>query len=232
MTAAVVTVGTVARLSVREVSRRRMVVVLAVAQPLCFYLARHDLTGQSVRMLTLGIAWAVSTLTAFVVIGARRVDPRLRLTGAPAVSLAGGRLLAMSFAGVLLALGYWGLVAVDQDVRRLPAVGPMMLVTALVAAPFGSLVAALLPRELEVALALLTVAAVQMLADPAGMLAKLLPFWSAREIGTYAVDPVGVDYLQRGLLHAAVTWTACTAGTLAILAWRLRVARYPEPPPR
>ena len=230
MTAAVASMGTVARLSAREVSRRRTVVLLVVAQPLCFYLARHGLAGQSVRMLTLGIAWAISTLTLFVVIGARRVDPRLRLTGASALSLVGGRLLAMSLGGVALALGYWALVSVDQDVRRPWAVGPMMLVTALVAAPFGSLVAALLPRELDGALGLLTVVAVQMLADPAGTPAKALPFWSAREIGTYAIDPVGADYLARGLLHAAVTWTVCLAGTWAVFAWRLRLARYPEPP--
>jgi len=231
VTAAVASAGAVARLSVREVSRRRTVVVLVVALPLSFYLARHDLAGQSVRMLTLGIGWAISTLTLFVVIGARRVDPRLRLTGAPAASLVGGRLLAMSAGGVALALGFWVLVALDQDVARLWAVGPMMLVTALVAAPFGSLVAALLPRELEGALGLLTIVAVQMLADPAGTTAKLLPFWSAREIGTYAIDPVGSDYLARGLVHAAVTWTACLAVTWAVFAWRLRLARYPEPPP-
>jgi hypothetical protein len=230
VTAAAFTVGTVARLSAREVSRRRTVVLLVVTQPLWFYLVRHDLQGQSVRFLTLGIAWAISTLTLFVVIGARRVDPRLRLTGASAVSLVGGRLLAMSLGGVALALGYWGLVLVDQDVRRPWAVGAMMLVTGLIAAPFGSLVAALLPRELEGAIALLTVAAVQMLANPAGTAAKVLPFWSAREIGTYAIDPVGADYLWRGLLHAGVTWTVCMAGTLAVYAWRLRVARYPEPP--
>jgi hypothetical protein len=225
VTAAVV----VARLSAREVSRRRTVVVLVVALPLWFYLVRHDLAGQSVRMLTIGIAWAISTLTLFVVIGARRVDPRLRLTGASAASLVGGRLLAMSLGGVALAAGYWVLVALDQELRRLWAVVPMMLCTALVAAPFGSLVAALLPREIEGTLALFSVAAVQMLADPAGFVAKLLPFWSARELGTYAVDPVGADYLWRGLAHFAVTWLVCTVGTLAIFAWRLRVVRYPEP---
>ena len=86
---------------------------------------------------------------------------------------------------------FWGLVGPDQDVLRPWAVGLMMLVTALVAAPFGSLVGALLPRELEGALALLSVSAVSMLADPAGAVAKLMPFWSSREIGTYAVDGGG-----------------------------------------
>ncbi len=38
-----------------------------------------------------------------------------------------------------------------------------------------------------------------MLADPAGTLAKFLPFWSGREIGTYAIDPVGVGWSQQRL---------------------------------
>jgi hypothetical protein len=92
-------------------------------------------------------------------------------------------------------------------------------------------VGALLPRELEGALALFTVATLQMLADPAGTLARLLPFWSARELGTYAIDPVDGGYLTRGVLHAAATWTLCTAVTLLLFRWRLRLARYPEPAP-
>jgi hypothetical protein len=219
----------VARLSAREVSRRRTVVALVVLLPFWFYLVRHDLAGQSTRMLTIGIAWAISTLTLFVVIGARRVDPRLRLTGASAVSLVAGRLVAMTAGGVLLALAYWALVVADQDVNRPWALGPMMLLTACVAAPFGSLVGALLPRELEGALALFTVAAITMLADPAGTLAKFLPFWSSRELGTYAIDPVDAGYLTRGLAHAAATWLVCVLVTLAVSSRRLRLAKYPEP---
>jgi hypothetical protein len=94
------------------------------------------------RMLAIGIAWAISTLTLFVVIGARRVDPRLRLTGAPSAALVGGRLAAMTVGGLALAAAYWLLVVVDQDVGRPWAVGPLMLLTAVVAAPFGALVGA------------------------------------------------------------------------------------------
>ncbi|MEV6299957.1 hypothetical protein AB0M02_11205 [Actinoplanes sp. NPDC051861] len=220
----------VAGLSAREMSRRWTALLLVVSLPLWFYLARRqDLSGQSTRALTLGIGWAVSTLTLFVVNAARGVDPRLRLSGASVAGIIGGRLLAMTGAGALLALGYWTLVAVDLDMLHLWAAGPMMLVTALVAAPFGSLVGALLPRELEGALALLSVSAVSMLADPAGTVAKFMPFWSAREIGTYAIDGGPLDLVWRGLAHAGVVWLLCTTGTLAIFAWRLRVAHYPEP---
>ena len=105
----------------------------------------------------------------------------------------------------------------------------MMVVTAAVAAPLGSLIGAVLPRELEGAFALFSLSAVQMLADPGRLVAKLLPFWSSREIGNYAIDGGGVDLVWRGMAHAGVVWLLCTAGTLGIFAWRLRVARYPEP---
>jgi hypothetical protein len=219
----------VAGLSAREVSRRRAALVLVVALPLWFYLVRRDLAGQSTRMLTLGIGWSVSTLTLFVVNASRSVDPRLRLTGASVGSLIGGRLLAMSGVGVAITAGYFVLVAADQNLPHLWAAGLMMLITALVAAPFGSLIGAILPRELEGALALLSVSAVQMLADPAGLAAKLMPFWSAREIGTYAVDGGGLALLWRGLAHGGAVWLLCVGVTLGVFRWRYRLARYEEP---
>jgi hypothetical protein len=219
----------VAGLTAREVSRRRTVVLLVVLLPLWFYLARRGLPGQSTRSLTLGIGWAVSTLTLFVGNAARGLDPRLRLTGASVAALVGGRLLAMTGAGVTLALGYWLMVGLVQDVRRPWAIGPLMLVSAVVAPPLGTLIGALLPGDLEGALALLTIVAVQMLADPQGTASRLMPFWSAREVGNYAIDATSVADLWAGLLHAGVWWLLATAGSLAIFAWRLRIARYREP---
>ncbi|WP_328477723.1 ABC transporter permease [Actinoplanes sp. NBC_00393] len=219
----------VAGLSAREMSRRWTALLLLISLPLWFYLVRRDLAGQSTRMLALGIGWAVSTLTLFVVNAARGVDPRLRLSGASVAGIIGGRLIAMTGAGTVLALGYFALAALDQDILHPWAAALMMLVTTLVAAPFGSLVGALLPRELEGALALLSVCAVQMLADPAGLVAKFMPFWAAREIGTYAIDGGPIDMVWRGLGHAALIWLLCTGITLAVFARRLRVARYPEP---
>lgn len=219
----------VARLSALEVSRRRAALLLVITLPFWFYLVRRDLSGQSTRALTLGIGWAISTLTLFVVNASRGVDPRLRLTGASVTGIIAGRLLAMTGAGMVLALGYWTMVAVDQDLPHLWAAGVMMLVSALVAAPVGSLIGAILPRELDGALALLSISSVQMLADPSGLIAKLMPFWSAREVGNYAVDGGSIDLVWRGLTHAGVTWLICVLGTLAVFHWRLRLVRYPEP---
>ena len=220
---------TVATLSAREVARRRTALLLVSTLPLWFYLVRRDLPGQSVRLLTLGIAWAISTLTLFVVNGSRSVDPRLRLGGASVVGVIGGRLLAMTGAGVTLALAYFAVAYADQDLRRPWVTCLMMVLTATLAAPVGALVAALLPRELEGALALLSISAVEMLADPAGTVARFLPFWSARELGTYVIDNAGADYLWRALAHAAAVWLICTGLTYLLFARRLRIHRYPEP---
>ena len=219
----------VAALSAREVGRRRVALGLMVTLPLWFYLLRRDAEGQSIRLLALGMGWAVSALTLFVVNASRGVDPRLRLTGASTLDVIGGRLLALTGGGMVLALGYWALVLADQRPDRPWAAGLMMVLTAVIAAPLGSLVAALLPRELEGALALLSISAVQMLADPSTLAAHLMPFWSFRELGTYVVDGADSGYLWRALLHAAVTWLICAGGTYALFAWRLRLPRYPEP---
>jgi len=219
----------VAALSAREVGRRRVALALMVTLPLWFYLLRRDVEGQSIRMLTLGMGWAVSALTLFVVNGSRSVDPRLRLTGASTLDVIGGRLLALTGSGVILSLAYWALVLADQRPDRPWTAGLMMVLTAVIAAPLGSLVAALLPRELEGALALLSICAVQMLADPLTLAAHLMPFWSFRELATYVVDDADSGYLWRALLHAAVTWLICAGGTYALFAWRLRLPRYPEP---
>jgi len=79
-------------------------------------------------------------------------------------------------------------------------------VTVIVAAPFGLALSALLPRELEGMLVLLTVVAMQMMLNPDGTAARLLPFWFSREIGNYAIErDAGPVHVERGLLHAAVT---------------------------
>jgi hypothetical protein len=218
---------TIARMSLREVARRRGVVILMIMLPLSFYLVRRDLPGQSIRFLALGIAWAVSTLSLF---GA--CTARLRLSGLTARHLVVGRLMAMLTCGMVLAIGYFAIVVIDQHVQRMWAVGLLLATTVLVAAPIGFLIAAVLSRELEGALALLVVVSTQMLADPAGSIAPWLPFWSTRELATYAIDGTGQDYLARGLLHAALVFAVTLIAATAITAVRLRIARMPEPPSR
>ncbi len=118
---------------------------------------------------------------------------------------------------------------IDQDVRRSWGVAVMLTVTVAVAAPLGAAIAAVTARELEGALGLLTVVGMQMLADPAGQIAKVLPLWSTRSLGTYAIDATGRADLLGGLAHAALVIALALAITLVTLARRLRVHHWPPP---
>jgi hypothetical protein len=219
----------VARLTLREITRRRTVLALLLLLPVSFYGARRDLQGQSIRMLVLGLGWAIATLAFFTASSARAIDLRLRMAGMPVTTLVLGRQLAMTGAGLVLAAANAVLIAVDQDVRRYQAVLLMLLVTVLIAAPLGATLAAVMPRELEGALALVVVLATQMIADPAGTLAKCLPFWSTREVASYAIDPVDVGYLTRGLVHGAITLVVLMTVALGAASIRLRLIRLPAP---
>lgn len=221
----------IAEMALRELTRRRTVLVLLVLLPLGFYLGRRDATGQSVRFLVLGLGWAVSTLSLFSTLGARDLDRRLRLCGGKARDLAMGRGLAVVGVGVVLAGLYAVLVAVDQDVRWYPGVLINLALAVLIGAPLGALLGTVLPRELEGTLALLVILAVQFLADPETVLAKLLPFWSLREISTYAIDDVDPGYLERGLWHGLVVVVVLWLAAGLASALRVRLVRLPEPIP-
>lgn len=221
----------IAGTSLRELTRRRAALLLVIALPLAFYAARSDEPGQAVRFLALGVGWAVATLALFSHVGSRHLDRRLAVVGASPTALLLGRQLALLGTGFTIAGAYLVLVAVAQDVERLWAVALLLGTTVLVAAPLGAVVSLALPRELEGALALLAVMATQMLADPEGTLAKVLPLWSTRELTTYAVDATGEEFLHRGLLHFAAAFALCACGAWAAAVVRLRPSTPPEPVP-
>ena len=210
----------VAEMTVRGIARRRASLALLLALPLLFYLVRHDLPGQSVRFLALGLAWAASTLALFAALAARESEPRLRLSGWSWRALVGGRVAGLLAVTVLLALAYLALVAVDRQVDRTPAVGLMLAVTACTGVVVGTALGAAVRRELEGALALFIIAGLQFMADPPTLLAHLLPFWSTRELGTWAIDGPDAASLGAALIHAGATLLLGAAIIVALTARR------------
>lgn len=214
---------TVAELALREILRRRSVLVILTLLPLAFYFSRReDHLGQSIRFVCLGIGWALSTAALFAGSAARGIEPRLRLSGYRAHHLHLGRLVALWTVGVGLSVPYFVLIRFDQHDVRYAAIGLIMMLTVAVAAPFGLALSAVLPRELEGTLVLLTVVGLQMIMDPAGAASRLLPFWFSREIGTYAIDHTDDGYLTRGLVHGIVLTLALTALVAVASGIRLR----------
>jgi hypothetical protein len=216
---------TITEMTVRGVTRRRAAALLMLALPLAFYLVRHDLPGQSVRFLAIGLAWAASTLALFAALGARAGEPRLVVAGWSPLDLVGGRVTALLAIALVMAVGYLTVVAVDEQVDDVAGVALMLGVTAGTAVALGTALGALATRELEGALALFIVAGLQFMADPPTLLAHLLPFWSTRELGTHAVDGADAASLEAALTHAAVTVLVCVLVTVAATARRLTPAR-------
>lgn len=224
---------TVAEMTARDLVRRRAALGLLFTLPLAFYLARHDRTGQSVRFASLGLGFAVSTVGLFAGTAAKSLEPRLRLGGYRTRELVAGRLGALLVMGLVVAALYLGIIVVDQPLQRPAIIALELAVTTAVAAPLGLLLSALVPRDLEGTLLLITLVGVQFIMDPVEPVARLLPFWSMRELGTYAVDLTDAGYLRRGLAHGVATTMLLTAATAILAALRLR--RRPhlrlEPPP-
>jgi hypothetical protein len=210
---------TVAEMTLREMLRRRGVLLLLLALPLAFYLVRRgEYVGQSIRFLLLGLAWAVSTAALFATGTSRSVEPRLRMCGYQARHLLLGRLTAMWLLGLGVAIPFLGLVAIDHgDQVRMGGVALSMLFAVAVAAPFGVLIGAVVPRDLEGTLVLLIAVGVQMMLDPAAASSKATPFWSSREIGTWAVDHTGGDHLTNGVVHG-VLFTVVTSVLVAVVS--------------
>jgi hypothetical protein len=213
----------VAEMALREILRRRSVLLMLLLLPLAFYLSRRsDHAGQSIRFLCLGLGWALSTAALFAGGAARALEPRLRLSGYGIKHLIAGRLCALWIVGLGLSLPYWVLIRFDQDNVRYGAIAVIMTLTVAVSAPFGLALSAVLPRELEGTLLLLIIVGLQMMMDPADRATRVLPFWFSREIGTYAVDHTDGGYLERGLIHGLAAAVLLTAVVAAVSAIRLR----------
>ena len=173
-------------------------------------------------------------LALFTQVSSRSVDRRLAVSGAPPASLLLGRYLAVLGLGWTIGLLYTGLVlaTIGDELTHPSAVPVMLLLTATVATPLGSLAAALVPRDLEGALLLLSVMAVQVLVDPSEGWTRVLPLWATRELASVVVENLGsdaADYLHRGLAHGAAMAVLLTAASWAVGVLRLRTTRLPTP---
>ncbi len=215
--------GLHARCTLQALLRRRMTVAILVVLPLTFHLVTHDSVGRSVRALVFGICWAVSTVAFFATLAGRELDPRLRLAGRSRRFLTGARTTALVVLALALALGFWALVAVSLDVRDLAGVGIDFAVTALVAVAFGTAVGSLPVEEMEGTLVLFFFAGLQAVANPFDGYSRFLPFWSSRELGTYAIDGPAHGSLLAGLLHAAIVVAVCAAVVVVVpTRWQRR----------
>ena len=213
-------VWTIAKIDVKETLRRPLALFLVFLLPMLFYLVRIDVQWQAIRLLAIGVGWAVATLSLFSGVVSSQLDRRLCVMGARPSVLFAGRHIAQAGIGLAISGVYFAVVATTQDVVHLPAVGLLLVTTVLVSVPLGALMSFAVARELEGALALLSVMALQLLVDPDGSKAKLLPLWSTRKISAYAIGAEDAQALSEGMLHFLLVLALC-----ALAAWGASVAR-------
>ena len=213
-------VWTIAKIGVKETLRRPLALFLVFLLPMVFYLVRLDVQWQAIRLLAIGVGWAVATLSLFSGVVSSQLDRRLCVMGARPSVLFAGRHIAQTGIGLAVSGVYFAVMATTQDVVHLSAVGILLVTTVLVSVPLGALMSFAVARELEGALALLSVMALQLLVDPDGSKAKLLPLWSTRKISAYAIGAEDAQALSEGMLHFLLVFALC-----ALAAWGASVAR-------
>lgn len=213
MTASIVLQG---EMTLRAVLRRRLTLGILVAMPVAFYMASHDSIGRAVRALGFGLSWAVSTVAFFAAVAATDLEPRLRLAGWKSKDLLFGRILGLGLLGSVLSVIFGVLIAVDQDPMNSVGVFVGFAVTAAVAIAIGTTVGAISDKEMEGTLILFFLAGLQAVVNPFDSFSRVLPFWSSRELGTWAIDGPDVGSLADGLFHAAATLAICAGITFVV----------------
>ncbi len=213
----------IARASIQELRRRRNALIMLVALPLAFYLARRDIPSSAIVVLALGVGWAVATLALFNTVNSLKLDRRLRVAGFTTRAILFGRLFAVLLFGLVLSSAYLVLAILDQDVARPGGVALMMVCAVVVGAPLGMAVGLLLRSELEGALALLIFLATQFMTNPDRLFAHCLPLWSVRGVADWAIWSADSGRLVAGLAHGAGTVTVLITVIAGASAFRLRV---------
>ena len=225
MTTTATSLAVPAEMAVRAILRRRLTVAILVVMPIAFYFVTHESVGRAVRSLAFGLSWSMSTLAFFAAIGGRRLEPRLGLAGWGRTALVAGRLGGLTaLAAVLIGL-FAALVAVDQTSADMAPITVVFAVTAGVAIALGTAVGTVIDRELEGTLVLFFLAGLQAVVNPFEGYARALPFWSSRQLSTWAVDGSDAGSLGSGLTHAAVVVALCGSVVTAVLL-RGRRARH------
>jgi hypothetical protein len=173
--------------------------------PLAFYAALAGHSDHAVATATVAFAFSGGGSAIFSSLAAAQVDRRLVLGGYRPVDLLAGRLTVLLVTAVPIAVAAAVIMtAISHPSQPADLFGAVVL-TAIVAVPFGLAVGALMSRDLEATLVLIGVVGVQLAVEPTSTLSRLLPFGQARRLALASVDgPVHtVSVVLLSLAYAA-----------------------------
>ncbi len=218
---------TVAEMQFRDLRRRPVALVLLAVLPLVFYLSLLSSPHYAVIAGTIGMSFAVAGASLFSLLGTRRAEPLLALSGYRTTDLLVGRLLLLLALGLVLAGGFTGLMAGLTRPSDLPALLLAGALMAAVSVPLGLCVASLLPRELEGTLTIIGIVGVELSLPANAGLAPFLPLFGAVRLAQVAVgDATSTFWVP--LLHSAAYAAVLIAISIRVWRRRLRILT-PQP---
>jgi hypothetical protein len=226
----------VAAMHARDLSRRRVSLALLILLPIVLYMAaelapadpataeflaenpgeRDPNAGWILTTGGIGPLWSVATATLFVILGSRRIDQRLLLSGFRALELLAGRILTVLGLGAVITPLFAALIWSLRDVDLGLLVASIALLV-IVAVGHGVAIAALVRDEMEGVLAIIGVTGVEMMI--VGQ--EWLPMWGATELLLRAGGQPGTAEPATAVLHA-LGYSAALVGIGAV-AWSRKV---------
>ena len=218
---------TVAEMQFRDLRRRPVALAILAVLPLAFYLSLLSSPHYAVIAGTIGMSFAVAGASLFSLLGTRRAEPLLALSGYTTTDLLAGRLLLLLALGLVLAGGSIGLMAGLTRPGDLPALLLAGALMAAVSVPLGLCVASVLPRELEGTLTIIGIVGVELSLPANAALAPFLPLFGAVRLAEVAVG-YATSPLWVALLHSA--GYAALLMAISIWAWRRRLRIEPPQP--
>lgn len=212
-------IAAVAASQARELSRRRLALVMLILLPLVFYWTTGSEDFAPV-FASVGIGWAFSVATLFLTQGMRQVNPRLSLLGFRGGEVLAGRVLCAFAFGIVVATGLWLYIRIDPVITNGTELVWAFLFALIGSVTLGLAVGALITRELEAMLLLVGVVGIQFVVDPGSTLAKVLPLYAAERQAATAVG--------WGAPLNSLQWTGAVSAVLFIVAMVATMVRTPK----
>ena len=211
----------VCRAHARELSRRKLAILLLLGLPLAFYFLAGD-DGLAISFATVGFGWSIAIMSLFSTQSVRAITPRLALVGFRPVEIVAGRVLSIACYGAVIGTLLFSFLQADKVVRS-----PSHLAWSLGFAVVGSCTAglavgAISDRETETMLFLIGLVSLTLVAPSASTLARLLPMFATDEYAWAAVEG--------GLRSGHQPWkaTALVSTVLGLIAVVSALRRLPR----
>jgi hypothetical protein len=140
----------------RDLLRRKLALVLLTVLPVGFYVADRS-TSQGIVTGATAMGWGIAIAALFAMLGSRRIDPRLALSGFRPRELLFGRLLLLDGIAAILVAVFSIMLAFGSHPAHLGLLVLGVALIAWVAVPLGLAIGTLIPRELGGTLAIVGV---------------------------------------------------------------------------